>query len=162
LSTDRIERKILLRASLERVWNVLADSEQFGSWFGMKFDRPFAPGAHVRATVVGTKVDAEVAKAQRQHAGIEFEITIEDMEPQRRFSFRWHPGPPQPGADYSQEATTLVIFHLEKVANGVLLTVSESGFDQIPLERRAKAFEANEQGWSIVLKLAEKYLAEAA
>jgi Activator of Hsp90 ATPase homolog 1-like protein len=69
---------------------------------------------------------------------------------------------PRAGADYSHEPTTLVVFTLKEVANGVMLTVTESGFHQIPLERRAKAFQANEQGWGMVVKLMEKYLAKAA
>ena len=161
MSTDRIEKKILLRAPLKRVWRALVDSSEFGNWFGMKFDGPFAPGAFLRGTMVGTQVDAEVAQAQKKHEGMPFEITIDRMEPERLFSFRWHPHAVEPGVDYSTEPTTLVIFALEEVAAGVLLTVTESGFDRIPLARRAKAFTANEQGWAIVVKLLEGYLTHA-
>jgi len=84
------------------------------------------------------------------------------MEPERLFSFRWHPNAVEPGVDYSAEPTTLVVFALEDVADGVMLTVTESGFDQIPLERRAKAFSANEGGWSVMVKVIEEYLAQAA
>ena len=162
MSTDRIEKKILLRAPLKRVWSALSEATEFGTWFGMKFDGHFTPGARVRGTIVGTKVDSEVAKAQKQYQGIPFEITIDRMEPERLFSFRWHPNAVEPGVDYSHEPTTLVVFTLEQVANGVMLTVTESGFDQIPLERRARAFTANEQGWGMVVKLIEKYLVQAA
>jgi len=161
MNTDRIEKKILLRAPLERVWRAISDSTEFGSWFGMKFDGPFRPGATVSVTVVGTTVDPEVAKQQAQHAGVTYEITIEKVEPERLFSFRWHPHAIEPGVDYAAEPTTLVAFVLEPVADGVMLTVSESGFDQIPIERRAKAFTANEGGWSIVVKLIEGYLGHA-
>lgn len=160
MSTDRIEKKILLRASPKRVWSALADSTEFGSWFGMKFDGPFAPGASVRGVIVPTTVDAEVAKAQKAHEGMPFCITVEQIESERLFSFRWHPFAVEPGVDYSDEPTTLVVFALEEVANGVMLTVSESGFDQIPLARRAKAFTANEQGWSMVVKLFQEYLVQ--
>jgi uncharacterized protein YndB with AHSA1/START domain len=162
MSTDRIEKKILLRAPLKRVWRALSDSTEFGAWFGMKFDGPFTPGARLRGTIVGTTVDADVAKAQQQHAGIPFEITVDRIEPERLFSIRWHPHAVERGVDYSREPTTLIVFTLEEVANGVMLTVTESGFDQIPLARRAKAFQANEQGWGVVVKLIEKYLAQAA
>jgi antitoxin (DNA-binding transcriptional repressor) of toxin-antitoxin stability system len=64
--------------------------------------------------------------------------------------------------DYSTEATTLIAFRLEKVADGVELTITESGFDQIPIERRAQAFSANEGGWSIMVKVIEEYLAQPA
>jgi len=84
------------------------------------------------------------------------------MEPERLFSFRWHPNAVEPGVDYSAEPTTLVVFALEDVADGVMLTVTESGFDQIPLARRARAFSANEGGWSVMVKVIEEYLAQAA
>lgn len=160
--SDRIEKKILLRAPLKRVWRALSDSKEFGTWFGVKFDVPFAPGKRIIGKIVGTAVDAEVAKLQKQYEHIPFEITIERIEPERLFSFRWHPNAVEPGVDYSKEPTTLIEFTLEEVSNGVMLTVTESGFDQIPLARRAKAFESNEKGWGMVIQLVEKYLAQAA
>jgi hypothetical protein len=63
--------------------------------------------------------------------------------------------------DYSAEPTTLIVFELEEMKDGVMLTVTESGFDQIPLTRRVKAFPANEQGWGMVVKLIEEYLVRA-
>jgi uncharacterized protein YndB with AHSA1/START domain len=140
VNTDRIEKKILLRATRERVWRALSDSKEFGIWFGVKFDDPFA-------------------KLQKQYGGKPFEITIEQMEPGRLFSFRWHPFAVEPGIDYSAEPTTLVVFELKEEAEGIMLTVSETGFDRIPLERRAKAFAANEAGWTKVVTLIDKYLA---
>ncbi len=161
MNTDRIEKKILLRAGLKRAWRALSDSTEFGTWFGVRFDGPFAPGANVRGVIVPTTVNAEVANAQKPYEGMPFEITIEQMEPDRLFSFRWHPFAVEQGVDYSAEPATLVVFALEEAANGVLLTVSESGFDRIPLARRAKAFSANEQGWGMAVKLIEAYLVHA-
>jgi uncharacterized protein YndB with AHSA1/START domain len=158
MSTDRIEKKILLRAPKHRVWRALSDSTEFGTWFGVKFDGPFVPGASMRGVIVTTSVDPEVAKAQTPYKGMPFDITIEQMEPERLFSFRWHPYSHDPSVDYSAEPTTLVVFSLEEVADGVMLTVTESGFDRIPLARRAKAFNANEGGWSIMVKVIEKYV----
>jgi uncharacterized protein YndB with AHSA1/START domain len=158
MSTDRIEKKILLHAPLQQVWRALSDSTEFGTWFGVKFDGPFTPGAGMRGVIIPTKVNAEVASAQKPYEGLPFEITIEKMEPERLFSFRWHPFAIERGVDYSAEPTTLVVFGLEEVPGGVMLTVTESGFDRIPVERRAKAFTANEQGWGMVVKLVEEYL----
>ena len=158
MNTDRIEKRILLRAPRSRVWRALADSGEFGTWFGMKFDRPFTPGAILSGTIVGTKVDAEVAKAQKAHEGLPFEITIERVEPERLFSFRWHPFAVERDVDYSAEPTTLVEFALEDAPEGVMLTVTESGFDRIPLARRAKAFEANEGGWSKMVQVLGAYV----
>jgi uncharacterized protein YndB with AHSA1/START domain len=161
MNTDRIEKQILLRAPRQRVWRALSDSTEFGTWFGMKFNGAFAPGAKMTGVIAPTGVNAEVAKAQKQYEGLPFEITIEQMEPERLFSFRWHPHAVDRGADYSAEPTTLVAFSLEDADGGVLLTVTESGFDHIPLARRAQAFTANEQGWGMVVKLIGEYLADA-
>jgi uncharacterized protein YndB with AHSA1/START domain len=161
MSMDRIEKKILLRAPRKRVWRALADSKEFGTWFGMKFDGPFAPGAVMRGVISPSKVNAEIAKAQKSHEGLAFDVTIETMEPERLFSLRWHPGAVEPGVDYSAEPTTLVEFRLEETKEGVLLTVTESGFEGLPLARRAKAFSANDGGWTIMVKVLEEYVASA-
>jgi uncharacterized protein YndB with AHSA1/START domain len=160
MNTDRIEKKILLRASRARVWRALSDSTEFGTWFGMEFAGPFLPGAVMHGVIKGTKVNAEVARLQKPHEGKQFDITIEQMEPERLFSFRWHPHAVEAGVDYSAEPTTLIVFTLEETSGGILLTVTESGFDQIPLARRATAFSANEQGWGLVIKLVEEYLVQ--
>ena len=159
---DRIEKQVMLRAPLARVWKALTDYQEFGRWFGVRLDAAFTPGARIEATIAPTEVDPEIAKMQEPHAGTRFEIEIERVEPMRLLSFRWHPFGVDKGADYSQEPTTLVTFALEEVPGGTRLTVTESGFDRIPLARRAKAFEANEHGWEAQTKLIEKYLARAA
>lgn len=159
MSTDRIEKQILLRAPRSRVWRALTDYQEFGVWFGMTFDEPFRPGALMKGVITKTKVNAEVAELQDPYEGLPFDMTIVQMEPERLFSFRWHPFAHEPGVDYSGEPTTLIEFTLEDVPDGVLLKVSESGFDQIPLERRAKAFRANDEGWGMVVRLLETYLA---
>jgi uncharacterized protein YndB with AHSA1/START domain len=159
--TDRIEKKVLLRAPRERVWHAISDARQFGSWFGVEFAGPFVAGATTIGKLVPTTVDPEAAKRQKQYEGFKFEFAIDRIEPQRLFSFRWHPFAVERGVDYSKEPATLVTFELEQQADGTMLTVTESGFDRIPLERRAKAFAANEQGWTAQIKLIEKYLALA-
>jgi uncharacterized protein YndB with AHSA1/START domain len=162
LETDRIEKQVLLRASRARVWRALTDAEEFGTWFGVKFNGPFIPGSLLRGVIVPTRVDVEVAKAQQPYEGLPFEISVDRIEPETLFAFRWHPFAIEPGVDYSREPTTLIVFALEDVADGTMLTVTESGFDRIPLARRAKAFTANEGGWTMVMALIEKHLVQAA
>jgi uncharacterized protein YndB with AHSA1/START domain len=161
-STDRIEKRVLLRASRERVWRAISDSKQFGSWFGVEFDGPFVAGASIIGKMVTTTVDAEVAKRQETYRGYRFEFAVDRVEPMRLFSFRWHPFAMDSSVDYSKEPSTLVVFELAEASDGTMLTVTESGFDQIPIERRAKAFAANEGGWAAQMKLIEKYLAQHA
>jgi uncharacterized protein YndB with AHSA1/START domain len=158
-ATDQIVRKILLRAPRERVWNAISDSRQFGTWFGAEFKGPFVPGKSANGRIVGTKVDAEVAARQKPHTDKVFEFAIDRIEPMDLFSYRWHPYAVEPGIDYSREPMTLVTFELEDAPNGTMLTVTESGFDRIPLERRARAFERDSEGWTLQMTLIEKYLA---
>lgn len=158
MSTDRIEKRIMLRAPLDRVWSAVSDAKQFGSWFGVAFDGPFEEGTRLSGKIVPTTADPEVAKLQEPHRGKPFEFTVERIEPPRRISFRWHPYAIESGVDYSQKPMTTIVFELTEVTEGVLLTISESGFDRIPIARRAEAFKANEGGWEHQTQLVKKYL----
>ena len=158
MNTDRIEKKIVLRAPLDRVWRAISDANEFGSWFGMAFDGPFEEGARLTGKIAPTSVDPEVAKLQEPHVGKAFDFSVERIEPERLISFRWHPYAIDPDVDYSSEPMTLIVFELKEVAEGVLLTISESGFDRIPLARRAEVFKANEGGWEHQTQLIRKYL----
>jgi len=157
-TTDRIAKQITLRAPLARVWRAISDASEFGAWFGVAFAGPFVAGEHLTGTIRPTVADAEVAKLQAPHVGKPFEITIERIEPPHRFAFRWHPFAIDPAVDYTSEPTTLVEFELREVPGGTLVAITESGFDRIPLARRAEAFTANAGGWEHQTRLLEKYL----
>jgi len=159
MSQDKIVKSVVLKAPLPRVWRAIADSAEFGGWFGMKFDGPFVAGQPVRGVVVPTTVDASIAAMQKPYAGMAFEIVIEKIERERLFSFRWHPYGVEKDVDYTAEPMTLVEFVLKPQADGILLTVTEFGFENIPLARRAKAFGANEGGWAMQMTLISGYLA---
>jgi uncharacterized protein YndB with AHSA1/START domain len=158
MSTDRIEKQVMLRAPLDRVWRAISDSQEFGRWFGVRVDGPFVAGTSVRATITGTTVDEDVAELQRPHAGASATWQIVAVEPQRRFAYRWHPFAVESTVEYDAEPTTLVEFTLSEAPDGVLLRIVESGFDAIPWERRADAFEANSGGWAKQTELVRKYL----
>jgi len=159
--TGRIEQSIDVKAPRSRVWRALVDPQEFTAWFGIAVDGPFAPGARLRGTLVGTTVDAEVARAQRAHEGVSFDLVIAQVEPERRFSFRWHPGAVDPAIDYAKEPMTLVEFELEEIPQGTRVTVTESGFDAVPLSRRAQAFDGNKEGWRIMMGVLGKHLDHA-
>ena len=158
MSTDRIEKSTVLAAPLARVWRAVSDAREFGSWFGVAFDGPFREGARLTGSIVPTSVDAEVAAMQKPHEGKRFEFVVERIEPMRRIVFRWHPFAIDPAVDYSSEPATRIEIVLEEAAGGTRLTLTESGFDRIPIERRAKAFEANDGGWAMQMKLVAKWL----
>jgi uncharacterized protein YndB with AHSA1/START domain len=146
-TTDRIEKRILLRAPRSRVWRALTDSKQFGTWFQAAFADPFRPG---------TPVKGRITYPGYEHLAIE--LTIESMEPEHRFSYRWHPNAVDPAHDYSREPMTLVVFTLEDAEGGTQLTVVESGFEAIPINRRAAALKSNDQGWAGQMTAIEGYL----
>jgi uncharacterized protein YndB with AHSA1/START domain len=146
--TDRIEKEIVLRAPLSRVWHALADAEQFGAWFGVKLEGAFAPGARAHGQI-----------ELPGHGNVTIEIVIERMDPETRMSYRWHPYAVEPDVDYSSEPTTLVEFLLEEVAGGTRLRVVESGFDGIPPARRDEALRMNDAGWAEQLENIARYVA---
>ncbi len=158
--TDKIRKQIVLRAPRKRVWEAITDAKQFGTWFGVEFDDAFVAGRRVHGRVVPTAVDPEVAKSQEPYAGLEFDVVVERVEPMDHFSFRWHPGS-STDADRPDEEMTQVMFELADAEDGVLLTITESGFDRVPLERRAKAFADNDGGWTAQTELIKKFLQDA-
>lgn len=148
-STDRIERKILLKAPRSRVWRALSDAAEFGAWFGVDF--------RGKAFVAGKPVQGKVTYPGYEH--VVMEVQIERMEPERLLSWRWHPAAIDTSVDYSDEPTTLVVFELTEVDGGTLLTVVESGLDKIPAARRATVFRLNSSGWDEQMRNIEKHVA---
>ncbi len=150
-STNRIARKILLKAPRSRVWRALSNAEEFGGWFGVAFKgKTFA---------AGKRVQGQVTYPGYEH--LVFEVVIERMEPERLLSWRWHPAAVEPSVDYSKEPTTLVVFELKEVEGGTLLSVVETGFDGIPPSRRLEAFRMNSGGWDEQMKNIETHVATA-
>ena len=158
-SPDRIVKKIVLRAPLERVWTAISDARQFGAWFGVELEGPFVAGAALVGRMVPTVADPGVAAKQEPYRGARFEIVVDRIEPPRLFSFRWHPYAVDGGTDYSKEPMTLVTFELAEAPGGTALTLTETGFDRLPPGRRDQAFTSNEGGWTMQMVLIEKYLA---
>jgi uncharacterized protein YndB with AHSA1/START domain len=146
--SDRLEKNILLRASRARVWRAISDSREFGDWFRMRLESPFSEGATVRGKITAPGFE-----------DLAVEMKIERIDPEKYFAYRWHPYAIDPKIDYSSEPTTLVEFRLEEAAGGTHLTIVESGFDQIPLARRAEAFRMNDGGWTEQLTNIERHVA---
>jgi len=134
---DRIEKRVELKAPVSRVWRALTDHREFGEWFRVKLEGPFVPG--------------QVARGRITYPGYEhvtWQATVKEMQPEKLFSFTWHPYAVEPGTDYSKEEPTLVEFRLQAVSGGTLLIITESGFDKIPPHRRMEALRMNDGGWA--------------
>lgn len=147
-SNDRIEREILLKAPRAKVWNALTDAESFGQWFGVKFQgQRFVPG--------------QVTQGYITYPGYEhllMRVVVQQLQPQRLFSFHWHPYAVDQDKDYSQEEPTLVEFILDEAEGGTLLRVIESGFDRVPAARREEAFRMNSGGWDEQIGNIQRYV----
>ena len=149
-STDRIEKQIQLKAPLARVWSALTDYRQFGQWFGVNLEGPFASG--------------QVARGKITYPGYEhvtMEVVVQKIEPERFFSYTWHPYAIDPKKDYSKEPSTLVEFQLEPKDDGTLLTVTETGFDKLPADRLPDAFRMNNDGWEEQLQNIQRYVEQS-
>ncbi len=148
-STDRIERKVLLKASRARVWRALSNAEEFGKWFGVDFKG--------KSFIAGKSVQGKVTYPGYEH--LVMEVFIERVEPERLLSWRWHPAAIDSAVDYSREPTTLVVFELAEADGGILLTVVESGLDKIPPVRHATVLRLNTSGWDEQMRNIEKHVA---
>jgi uncharacterized protein YndB with AHSA1/START domain len=147
--SNQIEKRIELKVPVSRVWRALTDYREFGEWFRVKLDGPFVAG--------------QTSRGQMTYPGyehIQWEATVQKMEPERLFSFTWHPYAVDAKKDYSKETPTLVEFRLEQTASGTLLVLRESGFDKVPSDRRLEAFRMNDGGWTAQLKNIASYVAE--
>jgi len=141
VATDRIERSIHIAAPRSRVWRAVSSAEEFGSWFGAELKgQRFAAGEHVRGSMAGAG-----------HPEVGFDAIVERCEPEHLIAWRWHPFAVNPKVDYSGEPRTLVTFTLAEVDGGTLVTVVESGFDQLPPHRRTESYPRHEQGWDFQL-----------
>jgi uncharacterized protein YndB with AHSA1/START domain len=149
MNENRIEKRVELNAPISRVWRALTDFREFGEWFQVRLESPFVPG--------------KISRGNITHPGyehIQMEVMVQTMQPQQIFSFTWHPYAVDPKIDYSKEPSTLVEFRLERTGTGTLLTVTESGFDKIPADRRFEAFRKNEGGWTQQLENIEAYVTQ--
>ena len=148
-TTDQIHKQIELNAPVSRVWRALTDHREFAEWFGLKLDAPFQ---------VGKEAAGRLLYPGYEH--LTWRAVVQKMEPEKLFSFTWHPYGIDKNVDYSKEEPTLVEFRLEPTANGTKLTLIESGFDKIPEHRREEAFRMNEGGWTEQMKNIEAHVAK--
>jgi uncharacterized protein YndB with AHSA1/START domain len=150
IDSDRIHKRIHLKAPRSRVWRALTDYREFSAWFGVNLESPF---------VAGQRTAGNLSDPGYEH--IRMEATVQKLEPESYFSYTWHPYAIEPGVDYSKETPTLVEFTLEDKGGETLLTVTESGFAKLPPHRRDEAFRMDEHGWSAQLKNIEEHVASA-
>lgn len=147
MNTDRIEKRIELKAPISRVWRALTDYREFGEWFRVNLKSPFKLGETTRGNITYPGYEHLV-----------MEVVVTALEPEAYFAFTWHPYAIEPGTDYSKETPTLVEFKLKKSGSGTVLSLVESGFDKIPPHRRDEAFRMNDGGWTQQMQNISKHV----
>ena len=140
---NTIENQVTVRAPRSRVWKALTIPSELGTWFRATFS---ARDFRVGETINGVST-------YPGHEGKAFALEIVELVPEQRFAWRWSPGKANAG-----DPPTTVTFELEDVAGGTRIKVTETGFDHIALERRAKAFESNTQGWKLQMQNLHDYV----
>lgn len=146
----RIDRNIEIRVPRERVWRALTTAAELSTWFQVSIEGLIATGNEVVMTTTNPA-----------YAGQRFRVRFVELTAPERFVWQWHPGAVDPKVDYSREPWTTVTFSLEAIEAGTRLAVAETGFDEISLERRAKVYGDNSQGWTEVLGWLRGYVEAA-
>jgi uncharacterized protein YndB with AHSA1/START domain len=147
---NSIQKRIEIAAPPARVWRALTDFRQFSQWFQVALDGPF---------VAGQPVGGRLTFPGYEH--VRMDIEVKTIQPENYFSYTWHPYSVDPTIDYAKETPTLVEFRLAPSETGTSLTVTESGFDKIPADRRVQAFRMNTGGWEQQLRAIESYVSKA-
>jgi len=169
-SFDKIEKRVSLRAPISRVWRAITEAKEFGRWFGVNLDGDFVAGNAIMGTFSKLPSEADIMEHQRRLGLPASKVrmpdkslvfcTVERIEAQHYFSFRWVPYGIDAEIDPRTEPTTLVEFRLEEAPGGTVLTIVESGFDRVPAHRRERAFRMNDGGWTIQAENIKKHVEE--
>ena len=153
------------------MWQAIANAKEFGRWFGIDLEGDFVVGKPIvgafnvelnEAAILEyqKKLGLPPSKVKLPEKSIVF-CTVERIEPETYFSFRWIPYGIDADIDPETEPMTLVEFRLEKAAEGTLLTIAESGFERVPAHRRQRAFRMNEGGWAAQAENIRNYVEKA-
>ncbi|HTW39562.1 MAG TPA: SRPBCC family protein [Thermoplasmata archaeon] len=158
MTEDRIEKSVVIRAPRDRVWKALTDSREFGRWFGVRFDGPFAARQTARGVIVPSEQATPEETAGHPYLGKEMVFHVERVEPPRRFSYRWEPLEGRTGAETAEGPSTLVEFTLDETPDGTRLTVIETGFSRLPAAHRKAAYDSHDGGWTIQVQRARVHI----
>jgi uncharacterized protein YndB with AHSA1/START domain len=161
MTSDRIEKSVVVRAPPDRVWKALTDSREFGRWFGARFEGPFEPGRTVRGVIAASERATPEETASHPYLGKPLIFQVERIEPPHRFSYRWQPLEGRPDAEVVEGPSTLVEFTLEETKEGTRVTVVESGFAQIPPPHRDAVYESHDGGWTVQVQRIRIHIEQA-
>jgi uncharacterized protein YndB with AHSA1/START domain len=138
---NTITRVLDLAHPQEKVWDALTTLDGLTSWFGSHAEGKVAPGEDVRMR-------------WEQYDNGEQTLAIKVVDPRSVFAYCWGIS----AAPEGDPRRTYVEFALEPTAAGTRLTVSESGFAQLPDAWLEQSYEGNTKGWQSELGELVAYL----
>ena len=137
---DSIERRITIRAPKERVYSAITDPKQIVSWFPDAINGTLEVGD---APTIGFGKDTL------------YRIHVVAANPHDYFAYRWVPGNADGTDGFTGDVlavpNTLVEFRLADDPKGTALTLTESGFSNLPGAVAEKKLEENTGGWDDML-----------
>lgn len=140
---DVIKRELTINAAKERIYDAIADPDQVVKWFPTTIEGNYQVGEQ---PIFGF---GDHGRNQ---------VCIVSAEPHDYFAFRWVPGASHYLGDVLAVPNTLVEFRIEQQSEGVCrLTLTESGFSQLPVEQMEAAFKQNSGGWEFMLGRLEQF-----
>ncbi|HWZ65372.1 MAG TPA: SRPBCC family protein [Patescibacteria group bacterium] len=142
---DKIERKISIKASKERVYAAITDPAQIINWFPDAVEGDLVEGGQPILSF------GEHGKTQ---------IYVVETRPYDYFAYRWVPGANHFIGDVLNTDTTLVEFNITEADGVSTVTMTESGFAKLPAELAESSFEQNTGGWDYMLSRLEKLFSE--
>lgn len=144
---DQIVKVVELPAPVARVWQALTKHEEFGAWFGVDLDQPFA---------VGGASTGHMTHPDYDH--LPWLAHVDRMDQEQVFSFTWNDVDEASQLPADEQPTLHVVFELEAMAGGTRLTITESGFSAIAAPRRFEVLRSNREGWNIQAENLANYL----
>lgn len=134
-----IRREIMIRAPKSAVWSAVASLDGLMKWFAVVVEGVFTEGETLR-------LDFQLENCNDCY------LIIKEISPEDRIAFQWHPGEDCPIDAFPREEMTTITFELFEQGDGTNLVLVESGFDRVPMSRRARCLELNSEGWDYELK----------
>jgi uncharacterized protein YndB with AHSA1/START domain len=138
---DKIQREITIKAPKERVYAAITDPSQIISWF---------PDSVEGNLIEGEKPFLHFGEHDKA------QIYVVAVQPYNYFAYRWVPGGNQFDGDILNAPTTLVEFQITERKGVSTVTLTESGFEELPPEIAKASFEQNSGGWDFMLGRLEK------
>jgi len=143
MSQNTIKREISIQASQAQIFAAITDPEQLVKWFPDTVEGNLQP-------------DNQAIFGFGEHG--KNQVYVVACNPHDYFAYRWVPATHFLG-DVLSVPNTLVEFHISEQSNGAChVTVTESGFADLPAATKESSFKQNSGGWDFMMDRLTQYM----